>query len=172
MVSINTPSKQSGSNYLKQVGRVLKSKAYDEEKIWEMSSLTPPDDSSINAKWVEMTVARANSSKNRPKGLVMSALIDIEQAISEYNEGYPYRAEFVWTAHYTGTQTTRTHRKTLTTFPTLELHNKLEQEAINHFPEYDSKLKAHLERISGDFYIVRADHRPVLMAPNEDIRKK
>ena len=172
MVSINTPLKQTGSNYLKQVGQVLKRKAYDEEKIWEMSSLTPPDDSNINAKWVEMMVARANNSKNRPRGLIMSTLIEIEQAVSEYKDGYPYRAEFVWTAHYAGTQTTRKHRKTLTTFPTLELHNKLEQEAINHFPEYDSKLKAHLERISSDFYIVRADHRPVLMAPNEDISKK
>lgn len=167
-----THSKQSGSNYLKQVGRLLKSKAYDEEKIWEMSSLTPPDDSSINAKWVEMTVARVNNSKSWRRGLVWNALIEIEQAISEHNDGYPYHAEFVWTAHYAGTQTTRTHHKTLTTFPTLEQHNKLEQEAIDHFPEYDSKLKAHLERISGDFYIVRADHRPVLMAPNEDISKK
>lgn len=167
-----TISKQSGSNYLKQVGRALKRKSYDEEKIWEMASLTPPDDSIINAKWVEMMVVRVDRSKNRPRGLVMNALIEIEQAVSEYKDGDPYSAEFVWTAHYAGTQTTRTHHKTLTTFPTLEQHNKLEQEAIDHFPEYDSKLKAHLERISGDFYIVRADHRPVLMAPNEDIRKK
>lgn len=166
-----THSKQSGSNYLKQVGRVLKRKAYDEEKIWEMASLTPPDNSSINAKWVEMMVARADRSKNRPKGLVMNVLIEIEQAVSEHKDGYPYSAELVWTAHYGGTQTTRTHHNKLTTSPTLVLYKKFMQEAVDYFPEYDSKLKAHLHHITGEVYIVNANNSPVGMLPMENIIK-